>query len=91
VLSRPDDTDVPQTPASPLVDAGAARPYDREHRGELWDAWLFAEAEAGLALSAWCAAGRAHKAPAYAFYAAALAREAQAASVLAIHRGAGLS
>lgn len=91
MLSRPDDTDVPQTPTTPLIGAGPARPYDRDHRSELWDAWLFAEAEAGLALSAWCAAGNAHKAPAYAFYEAALAREAQAASVLALHRATGPS
>jgi hypothetical protein len=46
---------------------------------ELFDAWMFAETEASLALSAWRSARREQKADAYAAYLAALDREAQAA------------
>jgi hypothetical protein len=49
---------------------------------ELFDAWLFAETEATLALTAWRSAGRGEKADAYAAYLAALDREAQAARTL---------
>jgi hypothetical protein len=55
---------------------GGLRPID------LFDAWLFAEADAGLAFGAWCDAPRAEKADAYAVYAAALDREAQACRLL---------
>jgi hypothetical protein len=45
----------------------------------LFDAWLFAEADATLALAAWRSAASDDKAGAYATYRAALDREAQAA------------
>jgi len=48
----------------------------------LFDAWLFAEADATLALAAWRSAASSNKAAAYAAYRAALDREAQAASAL---------
>jgi hypothetical protein len=57
-------------------DLGRLRPAD------LFDAWLFAEADASLALSAWMSAGRAEKGDAHAAYVAALDREAHAAAVL---------
>jgi hypothetical protein len=50
---------------------------------DLWDAWLFAEADASLALEAWLAAGTADKARAHVGYRAALEREEHAARVLA--------
>jgi hypothetical protein len=50
---------------------------------DLWDAWLFAEAEASLTLQAWSSAPDDDKAAAYAGYRAALEREEQAARVLA--------
>jgi hypothetical protein len=50
---------------------------------DLWDAWLFAEADASLALEAWTCAATDEKAMAYAAYKAALNREEQAALVLA--------
>ena len=48
----------------------------------LFDAWLFAEADATLALAAWRTAAIEDKAAAYAAYRAALDREAHAARVL---------
>ena len=45
----------------------------------LFDAWLFAEADATLALAAWRSAASDDKAAAYATYRAAQDREAQAA------------
>ena len=67
-----------------LLEALDAKPID------LWDAWLFAEAEASLALANWCQAPDADKANAYTTYAAALDREEHAARVLAVGVG-GLS
>ena len=50
----------------------------------LFDAWLFAEADATLSLAAWRSAARNDKAAAYATYRAALDREAQAARTLEV-------
>jgi hypothetical protein len=49
---------------------------------DLWDAWLFAEADASLALRHWSCAADADKSDASAAYRAALDREKQAALVL---------
>ena len=49
---------------------------------DLWDAWVFAKTEAGLALTAWIQAPDADKASAYTRYSAALDREEKAAQVL---------
>jgi hypothetical protein len=49
---------------------------------DLWDAWLFAEADASVALRDWSCAPDADKSAAYAAYRAALDREEQAAAVL---------
>jgi hypothetical protein len=49
---------------------------------DLWDAWLFAEADASLALGDWSCAAEADKSDAYAAYRAALDREEQAAFAL---------
>lgn len=49
---------------------------------DLYDAWLFAEADATLALAAWRSAGRADKPDAHTAYVAALDRESHAANVL---------
>jgi hypothetical protein len=49
---------------------------------ELFDAWMFAETEATLALAAWWSARSHEKADAYAAYLEALDREAQAARTL---------
>ena len=46
---------------------------------DLYDAWLFAAADAGLALADWRLAARERRADAYAAYVAALDREEQAA------------
>jgi hypothetical protein len=56
--------------------------FKRLRPAELFDAWLFAETEAALALTAWRSARTAEKADAYAAYLAALDREAQAAKLL---------
>jgi hypothetical protein len=49
---------------------------------DLWDAWLFAAADASLALGDWRGAADADKSAAYTAYRAALDREEQAAVVL---------
>ena len=48
----------------------------------LYDNWLVAETEAGLALAAWRAASPGAKPQAHELYSAALIREAHAANVL---------
>jgi hypothetical protein len=55
----------------------------RDRPAELFDAWLVAEMEATLALSAWKLASRRCKRGAYAAYVAALNREGLAADMLA--------
>jgi hypothetical protein len=50
---------------------------------DLRDAWLSAEAQAGVALHAWFSAARPERQDAYAAYIAALDREEAAASLLA--------
>jgi hypothetical protein len=54
----------------------------RLRAAELYDAWLFAETDATLALAAWWSAPRDQKRDAYAVYCAALEREAHAAGLL---------
>jgi hypothetical protein len=49
---------------------------------DLFDAWLFAEAECALTLQAWSAAGVDEKAASHAAYSAALDREEHAATIL---------
>jgi hypothetical protein len=55
---------------------------DHLRPADLFDAWLFAESDATLALAAWNNAPRSEKRPAHAAYVAAFDREAHAASVL---------
>jgi hypothetical protein len=50
---------------------------------DLRDAWLYAEAQAGVALHAWFSAPRYERQDAYAAYVAALDREEAAATLLA--------
>jgi hypothetical protein len=64
------------------LDPGRIRP------AALFDAWLFAEADATLALAAWRSAASDEKAAAYAAYRAALDREAQAARTLELRLAA---
>jgi hypothetical protein len=64
------------------LDVGRIRP------AALFDAWLFAEADATLALAAWRLAASDDKATAYAAYRAALDREAQAARTLELRLAA---
>ena len=64
------------------LDVGRIRP------AALFDAWLFAEADATLALAAWHSAASDDKAAAYAAYRAALDREAQAARMLELRLAA---
>jgi hypothetical protein len=52
------------------------------HLIDLWDAWLYAAADASLALGDWRCAADADKSAAYTAYRAALDREEQAAVVL---------
>ena len=59
-----------------VLDARRIRP------AVLFDAWLFADADAMLALAAWRSATSDDKAAAYATYRAALDREAQASRML---------
>jgi hypothetical protein len=71
--------------ARPRVDLYAAGPHDVTYAEpiDLWDAWLFAEAEASLALRAWTDAPTPDRAWGYAAYRAALDREERAGAVLA--------
>ena len=64
------------------LDVGRIRP------AALFDAWLFAEADATLALAAWRSAASDDKAAAYATYRAALDRESHAARVLELRHAA---
>jgi len=63
---------------------GSRRRFDlfRMRSADLFDAWLFAETDATLALAAWQSAERTEKPNAHAAYVAALDREAHAAAVL---------
>ena len=58
------------------------RTIERLEPGDLFDAWMFAEADATLAIAAWRSAADAEKRDAYAAYVAAFERETQAARVL---------
>ena len=61
---------------------------------ELWEAWLFAELDAGAALGRWWEAPFSEQANAFAVYTAALDREAVAARALEARlrgRGSALS
>jgi hypothetical protein len=64
------------------LDVGRIRP------AALFDAWLFAEADATLALAAWRSAASDDKAAAYTTYRATLDREAQAARMLELRLAA---
>lgn len=69
---------------SPSADDERGRGFDlqRMRPADLYDAWLFAETDAAVALDAWRSAGREDRADAYAGYSAALEREGQAAMLL---------
>jgi hypothetical protein len=64
------------------VDAGSVGGLHDTKPVDLFDAWLFAEAECGLALQGWCAAAVEEKAAAHAAYNAALDDEERAARTL---------
>jgi hypothetical protein len=79
----PADDDRESTTASlGALSRFARRSLKRLRPADLFDAWMFAEADAALALARWRSARRAEKADAYAVYLAALDREAQAARML---------
>jgi hypothetical protein len=65
-----------------------ARDVERIRPAALFDEWMFAEADATLALAAWRSAARDGKPAAYAAYRAALEREAQAARILELRLAA---
>jgi 8-oxo-dGTP pyrophosphatase MutT (NUDIX family) len=68
----------------PIVFDGAAAHAVRDAEPiDLFDAWLFAEAESSLKLQAWSSAETEDKAWGHVAYCAALDREEQAARVLA--------
>jgi hypothetical protein len=71
-----------ERPARRHPDLSRLRPAD------LYDAWLFAAADATLALAAWRSAPRPEKPDAHVAYLAALDREAHAAKVLEQRVGA---
>ena len=66
----------------------SARDVERVRPAALFDAWLFAEADATLALAAWRSAASDDKAAAYATYQPALDREAHAARKLELRLAA---
>jgi hypothetical protein len=67
-----------------IPSARGLRGLRRVRPADLYDAWLFAEVEATLALAAWRSAASEIKSDAYNVYLAALDREARAADVLAL-------
>jgi hypothetical protein len=69
----------------PPVGRAARRRFDlsRLRPADLYDAWMFAEVDATLALATWRSAARPDKPAAHAAYVAALDRESHAAVVLA--------
>ncbi len=67
---------------APRTDTLSYAFVDRELELELWDAWVFAAADATRALRGWEQADGGDLAPAYFAYQAALDREQQAAAVL---------
>ena len=67
-----------------IPSARGLRGLRRARPADLFDAWLFAEVEATLALAAWRSASAETKSDAYGVYVAALDREARAADVLAL-------
>ena len=71
------------TPPTGTPPRGGWRVLRRPRAAELFDAWLFAEVEATLALAAWRSAPTDGKADAYGLYVAALEREAEAGNALA--------
>ena len=62
-----------------IAPATASTPPGHERPADLYDAWLFAAADATLALDEWRSAIAGERADAYAGYVAALDREEQAA------------
>ena len=68
----------------PAGSRATRRQFDlrRLRPSDLFDAWMFAEADAALALATWRSAPRAEKRNAHAAYVAALDRETHAADVL---------
>jgi hypothetical protein len=64
------------------VDDGSVEALHEAKPVDLFDAWLFAEAECELALQGWSAAGAKEKAAAHAAYSAALDCEERAARIL---------
>jgi hypothetical protein len=78
------DANRSSSPSAPFAYDVAADPAVRGADPiELWDAWLFAAADAGLMLHAWLAAATSDKSWTHAGYLAALEREEHAARVLA--------
>ena len=71
-----------------MIAMRSALPVGRIRPAALFDAWLWAEADATLALAAWRSAASDDKAAAYAAYRAALHPEAQAARTLELRRAA---
>jgi hypothetical protein len=79
----------PRLPTTALL-TDSPRLYDdaRVPRDEdVWDAWMFAAADAHRALQSWHAANPADRGDAYAAYHAALDREEQGAYMLQRHCG----
>jgi hypothetical protein len=69
----------------PHLDMGIDMPpFGRCTPSEIWEAWLFAQAEVELTYREWADALRAERGERYAAYRAALDREGQAAVVLKV-------
>jgi hypothetical protein len=79
-IDRMPELDRPPT-VTPMRD-WTRRTLDRVSPVDLHGAWMFAQAECTLALTAWRSAPGSEKGDAYAAYVAALDREGQAAHVL---------
>jgi len=78
-------TENPILERDPLLVSAALRRTEIGPRAiEFWDAWVFAEVEAELALATWYQAPDEAKADSFAAYTAALDREERAAQMLAL-------
>jgi hypothetical protein len=79
----------PRTPVGPLL-ADTSQFFDdpvNPREEDIWDAWVFAAADASRALHEWHAAAPDDRRNAYTVYRAALDREEQAAHMLAVRSG----
>jgi hypothetical protein len=77
-----DNSETPTTTTAAVRTKRRRFELGRLRPADVFDAWVFAETDATLALAAWRSAARSDKPDAHAAYVAALDREAHAAAML---------